>query len=183
MNSRASSGSRPCSARNQSPRQLGADPRPLRRRDRRVRPLATRCVELAVAGGERRLELARLEQVVRVTQLRRPIQRAAVNPFALQSPLDDIGVRVASFAEQGGHLRFGHDAGHEKFRHAAVQRVQAAAEPYPGRLTLLLVIGRRASRSRGSCRPQQPPAASGTCTRRRPRACAGSSRADRDTHL
>jgi hypothetical protein len=37
---------------------------------------------------------------------------------------------VAPFAEPGsGHLRFGHRAGNEKFRHAAVQRVQAAAEP------------------------------------------------------
>ncbi len=122
-------------------RQLGADPRPFRRRDYRVRPLAARCVELAVAGGEHRLELARLEQVVRVTQLRRPIQRTAVNPFALQSPLDDVGVRVASFAEQGGHLRFGHDADHAKFRHAAVQRLQAATQPYAGRLTFLLVVG------------------------------------------
>jgi hypothetical protein len=111
-------------------RQLGTDPRPLRRRDCRLRPLATRRVELAVAGSERRLERARLEQVVRVTKLRRRIQRAAVNPFALQSPLDDVSVRVASFAEQGGHLRFGHDADHAKFRHAAVQRLQAAAEPY-----------------------------------------------------
>lgn len=49
---------------------------------------------------------------------------------------------MTPFAEQGGHLRLGYGAGNEEFRHAAVQRVQATAEPYAGRLTLLLVVGR-----------------------------------------
>ena len=157
-------------------RQLGADPRPLRRRDRRVRPLATRRVELAVARGERGLELARLEQVVRVTQLRRPIQRAAANPFALQSPFDDVSVRVPSFAEQGGHLLLGHHAGHDDVP-ARSRPTRPARYPAIRRATRPSARSKhRANRGRDGCRPPPRPGASGTCTRRRPTACADSSR-------
>jgi hypothetical protein len=126
------------------PSQLGTDPRPNARLDRGAGPTVEALVVLAVEGRQPLAEWVRVVGAVLLAQLRRPVERAATDSLALQS-LNHVGVRMASFAEQGSRLCLGHGARHAKFRHAAVQRVHPASEPDPWRLALLLVVAAEAA--------------------------------------
>ena len=103
------------------PRQFGANPSPNVGLDRSAGPTVEALVVFAVAGCEPLAERVRVVGAVLLAQLRRPVERAATDSLALQSAFDHVGVRVASFAEQGRHLRLGDHAGDAKFRHAAAQ--------------------------------------------------------------
>jgi hypothetical protein len=115
----------------------------------------------------------------------RPCARTAVDQAPLPRPLRRRGVRarVPPEPEQSAHLLLGHHPGHDRLGPLTGQRAKSGAEPDARRLALLPVV--LAERARPATRVVggRVPAASGTYTRRRPRAWAGSSPADRDTLL